>query len=252
MVGYIEEAVAANAQAQPQVLGVPGAVLCDNDRAIAATLQAEEDARAASQIGALGRHTVAVLADDVTIVHRQTSRRLAWLRRAIVVLFILSGACLIGYFVGIGDVLRGLQSDKDGTPQESPAFSAVSQEAFQGTNRYRSSKGVREVVWHDGIAKIAYEHAAQMASGQAPFSHAGFSQRAARFSVAYSAAGENLARCPSTGKPSECAVTGWIESPDHEQNLVNKEWTLCGIGTAQSPDEKYFFLTQLFAATSYV
>lgn len=251
MIARTKEGVAANTQAPPQLLGAPRDASCDSDLAIAAALQAMEDARAASQIGELGHHTSAVTPDNVIIVHHGTSRRLTWLRRAAVVLFVFSGACVIGYFAGIGDVFRGLFSEKDRALHNS-VFSAVSQEAFQGTNRYRSSKGVREVLWNNGIANIAAEHAAQMATGQAPFSHDGFAQRVARFSFVYSAAGENLARCPDTGKPSECAVTGWIKSPDHEQNLVNSEWTLCGIGTAQSPNERSFFLTQLFAATSNV
>lgn len=246
-----EENVAANTQAPPQLLGVPQGVSCDSDLAISAALQAMEDARAASQIRELGRHTSGVIPDDAMFVHPPKSRRLTWLRRTAVVLFVLSGACVIGYVAGLGDVLHGLFFDKDEAAHNS-VFSSVSQEAFQGTNRYRTIKGVREVLWNNGIAKIAAEHAEQMATGQAPFSHDGFDQRVARFSFVYSAAGENLARCPGTDKPSECAVTGWIKSPDHEQNLVNSEWTLCGIGTAQSPDKRSFFLTQLFAATSIV
>lgn len=121
----------------------------------------------------------------------------------------------------------------------------ISRQALDGTNRYRATKKRVPLRWHPGIAAIAAAHAQQMASGQMPFSHDGFNQRAASFPVAHRSAAENLALNKNVAAVAKCAVDGWIQSPGHEKNLVgNFLW--CGIGTARSADGT-FYLTQLFA-----
>lgn len=121
----------------------------------------------------------------------------------------------------------------------------IARQALDGTNRYRASKGLPPLKWHDGIARIAAQHAQQMASGAAPFSHDGFDRRVAAFPVAHSASGENLALNSGVASVADAAVDGWIKSPGHERNLVGR-FSLCGIGAARSPDGT-FYLTQLFA-----
>merc|ERR1719229_1500962 len=69
----------------------------------------------------------------------------------------------------------------------------ISRQALDGTNKYRASKGLPPCRWNAGIARIAAEHAAQMASGAAPFNHDGFNARASAFPVAHRGAAENLA-----------------------------------------------------------
>jgi len=121
----------------------------------------------------------------------------------------------------------------------------ISRQALDGTNRYRGSKDLAPLRWHEGIAKIAQEHAEQMARGEMPFSHDGFEARTRRFPVAHRSAGENLALNKGTADVADTAVQGWIKSPGHEKNLRGA-WNLCGIGTARSSDGT-FYLTQLFA-----
>jgi uncharacterized protein YkwD len=120
----------------------------------------------------------------------------------------------------------------------------IAREALDGTNRYRASKGLPPCRWHEGIARIAAEHAATMASGAAPFSHDGFNARVARFPP-NRGAGENLALSQGVSNVSQTAVDGWIKSPGHEKNLRG-EWNVCGIGTACSANGT-FYTTQLFA-----
>jgi len=121
----------------------------------------------------------------------------------------------------------------------------IARQALDGTNRYRASKGLAPCRWHDGIAKIAAEHAAQMASGAAPFNHDGFDARVRAFPVAHRSAGENLALNSGVANVAEAAVDGWIKSPGHEKNLRGS-FNLCGIGVARSSNGT-FYLTQLFA-----
>merc|ERR1712100_209649 len=69
----------------------------------------------------------------------------------------------------------------------------ISRQALDGTNRYRASKGLAPCRWNEGIARIAAEHASQMASGAAPFSHDGFDERVRAFPLYHRSAAENLA-----------------------------------------------------------
>lgn len=121
----------------------------------------------------------------------------------------------------------------------------ISRQALDGTNSYRASKGLPPCRWNEGIAQIAAEHAASMASGAAPFSHDGFNARVARFPLAQRGAGENLALSSGVANVAETAVKGWIQSPGHEKNLRGN-WNVCGIGTARSANGT-FYTTQLFA-----
>lgn len=122
----------------------------------------------------------------------------------------------------------------------------IGRQALDGTNRYRGGRGLAPLRWHDGIARIAAEHARQMAVGSAPFSHDGFDARVAAFPVAHRGAAENLALNRGVATVADCAVDGWIKSPGHERNLVGA-FQLCGIGAAQAANGTWY-LTQLFAA----
>jgi len=121
----------------------------------------------------------------------------------------------------------------------------IARQALDGTNRYRASKGLMPLRWHDGIARIAREHAEQMARGQMPFSHDGVDQRFRAYPVAHRAAAENLALNSGVADVSGTAVNGWIKSPGHEKNLSGA-FNLCGIGVARASNGT-FYLTQLFA-----
>merc|ERR1712048_1046331 len=121
----------------------------------------------------------------------------------------------------------------------------IARQAIDGTNRYRATKGLPPLRWNDGIARIAAEHAASMASGAAPFSHDGFDARVRAFPVYQRAAGENLALNSGVSNVADVAVDGWIKSPGHEKNLRGN-FNLCGIGAARSGNGT-FYLTQLFA-----
>jgi len=121
----------------------------------------------------------------------------------------------------------------------------IARQALDGTNRYRAFLGVAPLRWHDGIARIAAQHAAQMASGAMPFSHDGFDARVRAFPVAYQSAAENLALNQGVADVAGAAVDGWIKSPGHEKNLRGP-FNLCGIGVARAASGT-FYLTQLFA-----
>ncbi|CAE7624683.1 ylbC [Symbiodinium microadriaticum] len=121
----------------------------------------------------------------------------------------------------------------------------IARQALDGTNQYRASKGLVPLQWHDGIARIARQHAEQMASGAMPFSHDGVEERFRAYPMAHRAAAENLALNNGVAEVAKVAVDGWIKSPGHERNLRGT-FNLCGLGVARASNGT-FYLTQLFA-----
>lgn len=122
----------------------------------------------------------------------------------------------------------------------------IARQALDFTNKYRASNGLAPCRWNAGIARIAAEHASQMASGSAPFSHDGFDDRVRAFPLYHLSAAENLAFNKGVWTVAETAVDGWIKSPGHEKNLRGA-FNVCGIGVARASDGS-FYLTQLFAS----
>jgi len=121
----------------------------------------------------------------------------------------------------------------------------IARQALDGTNQYRASKGLVPLQWHDGIARIARQHAEQMASGAMPFSHDGVEDRFRAYPMVHRAAAENLALNHGVADVAKVAVDGWIKSPGHERNLRGT-FNLCGLGVARASNGT-FYLTQLFA-----
>ena len=109
----------------------------------------------------------------------------------------------------------------------------IAREALDDTNQYRASRGLAPLRWHGDVARIAAEHAGQMASGTAPFSHDGFNQRVNRYPMPHRGAAENLALTSGDSRVAKVAVDGWIKSPGHEKNLRGP-FNTCGIGVARS------------------
>lgn len=69
----------------------------------------------------------------------------------------------------------------------------VGRHCLDRTNAYRGSRGLPPLRWNPNIFAICAEHAIDMCAGRAPFSHAGFSDRARRFGFRWLGVGENLA-----------------------------------------------------------
>jgi uncharacterized protein YkwD len=59
----------------------------------------------------------------------------------------------------------------------------------------------------------------------------------------YLAAGENLARIESRD-PVGRAVSGWLKSPGHRENMLSARFTTTGVGACRKGRAIYF--TQLF------
>lgn len=118
--------------------------------------------------------------------------------------------------------------------------------AVDETNAFRSSQHVPYLRWSQALAEIALEHAQNMASGVASFSHEGFSGRVHRYPFRTLAAAENITYNNSTVDAAGEAVQGWKNSPEHRESLQDATFDLCGVGVARAPSGMFFF-SQLFA-----
>lgn len=133
------------------------------------------------------------------------------------------------------------------TPRnDNPALEAIAQDIHQQINQYRQSQNLPPLKLNATISQQAELHSRAMARGEVPFSHQGFDQRAETISkaVQYRRVAENVAYNQGYSNPAENAVSGWLKSPEHHQNIVG-DFDLTGIGVAKNEAGEYYF-TQLF------
>lgn len=99
------------------------------------------------------------------------------------------------------------------------------------TNDYRAQNGLAELKWDADLAAVGQMHCDDMSArdyfahktpeGVDPF------QRMDAYGIKYKWAGENLGKGYKT--PEE-VLQGWIDSPDHRENLLNPNFEYLGVG----------------------
>jgi uncharacterized protein YkwD len=114
-----------------------------------------------------------------------------------------------------------------------PADPAI-QEFLRLVNAKRSSVGCPELKWDDQLARVALKHSRDMVShnffghassdGKDPF------QRLHESKVVYSAAAENIAFGPKTGRQ---AFDTWLGSPEHRKNMLDCRFSRHGVAYVQ-------------------
>ncbi|HYJ90267.1 MAG TPA: CAP domain-containing protein [Pyrinomonadaceae bacterium] len=130
------------------------------------------------------------------------------------------------------------------------AVSSAEREAFDLINQKRADAGLEPLRWSDELATIARKHSEDMAEFKF-FSHRGtdgsmVDNRADKLGISnWSAIGENIAFNRGYTDAASFAVTSWMNSPAHRENLLNKRWKESAIGVAILPDGTYYF-TQVF------
>ncbi len=111
-----------------------------------------------------------------------------------------------------------------------PADPAI-QELLQLVNAKRSSVGCPELEWDNQLALVALKHSRDMVSrnffghtnpdGKDPF------ERLKESKVVFSAAAENIALGPRTGRQ---VFEIWLRSPEHRKNMLDCHFTRQGVG----------------------
>ncbi len=124
------------------------------------------------------------------------------------------------------------------------------QRIFDLVNRERRRRNLREMFWSDELSETARNYSRRMAKGNF-FSHFDDNGKSVVDRVrgdnikGWSQIGENLFYCQGIDDFDAFSVKGWMNSPTHRQNILNRDWTDSGIGIAQSKDGK-IYVTQIF------
>jgi uncharacterized protein YkwD len=106
----------------------------------------------------------------------------------------------------------------DGTEQ------SLTYAVFQEINFYRNRQGLKPLIWAEDLASAAEIRAEECELSWSHTRPNGEPWYTVNQSIMY---GENLAKHYSN--PTEL-LTAWIESPAHNENLVDAEYKYCGIG----------------------
>lgn len=159
-------------------------------------------------------------------------------------LFVSSGC-------GQNSLIPPFPSSAPSAPSGSTTYlTAIEADIHNRVNRHRISIGLPPLTLHPILSELAREHSEKMAAGSAPFGHDGFEERfaVAQETVLAYRLSENVATNFNFPRPavSARAVSGWIESPGHRQNLEGP-FEVTGVGVARSSRGEYY-ATQLYAA----
>lgn len=119
--------------------------------------------------------------------------------------------------------------------QRSAELRAMAVEAFNACNEQRAAVGLPAYVWVDDLAVAAQVRAKEIVS---VFSHTrpdGTSYWTVNGNLVYA---ENLARGYSSVSG---VVGGWMNSPTHKANIMDKELRTLGIAIYEAPDGKMYW-----------
>jgi uncharacterized protein YkwD len=123
-------------------------------------------------------------------------------------------------------------------------------EIFERVNREREKFRLQQLDWDDDAARVARSYSQRMAR-EGFFDHIdpdgnSVVERAERSRLRrWSMIGENLFLCTGYEGYTRLAVTGWMKSPTHRQNILDRRWTATGIGVAQGRGGR-IYVTQVF------
>lgn len=117
-------------------------------------------------------------------------------------------------------------------------------------NNERRRKGLGDLYWDDDLARMARSYSRQMAR-ESFFSHYDGDgntvvERAQRSDIrGWSKIGENLFFCEGYDNFDALAVRGWMSSPTHRRNVLDRQFNTTGIGIAESRSGE-IYITQVF------
>lgn len=117
-------------------------------------------------------------------------------------------------------------------------------------NDERVANSVAPLAHDYGLRAVARAHSQDMIrrdffahtnpDGLSPF------DRMSAADIGYASAGENIAWNRGYSDPGPTAVTGWMNSTGHRNNILNGGFTHAGLGAARSEYDGAWYFTQLF------
>lgn len=145
---------------------------------------------------------------------------------------------------GDSDADNPAGTNEDATTEED--LSADEEALIQLTNAERKKLNLPELSVDLALMKLARSHSAEMAKLNQIGHEAGgksFSTRMSDAKYKSFLAGENIAR--GQNSPQQ-AVSDWMNSAGHKENIIRKEFTHIGVGIASSETGKRYW-TQVFS-----
>lgn len=118
-------------------------------------------------------------------------------------------------------------------------------------NVERQKNGLKPLKECSALTKVARKHSQNMADKKVSFGHDGFDERFDEVKqLGVRKFGENVAYSYNVKNHLQTAVTGWMKSKGHRENILN-DFAETAIGIAY--DKKgTFYVTQLFATRSKI
>ena len=115
-------------------------------------------------------------------------------------------------------------------------------------NAERKKQGLPPLKHNEALTKIARNYSRRMRQEDF-FSHydpkgKSVSDRVRGANLSYRMVGENLAMNVNAPDPIEIAVSGWMKSKGHRENILRKEFTETGLGIWK--DGRTYHFTQIF------
>lgn len=122
-------------------------------------------------------------------------------------------------------------------------------EVLHQINEVRKNNGASLLLNDHRATQIAREHSRDMARMRC-LTHSGsddltVERRADHVGIDWQLIGENVARNKGYEAPAQKAVLEWLKSSGHSKNILNKKFTLTGIGVAKD-ESGYYYFTQVF------
>ncbi len=117
-------------------------------------------------------------------------------------------------------------------------------------NNERRRRSMNDLYWDEELARVARAFSRQMAR-ESFFSHYDANgdsvvERARNFGIrGWSKIGENLFFCEGYNDFDTLAVRGWMNSPEHRRNILDRQYATTGIGIARTRDGR-IYITQVF------
>jgi uncharacterized protein YkwD len=123
---------------------------------------------------------------------------------------------------------------------------------FDLVNQERARRRLSQLSWDEDLSRLARDYSKRMAR-EGFFDHYDRQGRTvlnraeqARLK-GWSRIGENLFMCDPTDGFSRLAVRGWLRSPTHRDNMLDRDWTATGIGIAEGEDGQ-IYITEVFTS----
>jgi uncharacterized protein YkwD len=152
----------------------------------------------------------------------------------VVFLFILS-SCDKGHNSKWADYAEALDDETQ----------AMTAEFMMLVNNHRRELGLTGLILDEGLENIAKIHSMEMANGEVPFGHDGFSERCIE-GRSVIGGGNLCSENVAMGQKTPLSVyTAWMNSAGHRANIEQSRVTHTGFGYQQNQNGTYYW-TQIF------